>query len=354
MRIASAGILAVLLLAAFVGANAIYAVYENEQVIITQFGKPVGDAISDPGLHVKTPFVQKVNRFEKRFLEWDGDPNQVPTRDKRFIWVDTMARWRISDPLLFFQRLRDEAGAQSRLDDILDGETRNTIAKHNLIEIVRSSNAKLEDSSPESGATDSGASPAPAEQGEPVADADAPTPEGLEPPSGDGTEDAETPPFDGSDELSGFVVGRSALAREVLESSSEAVRDLGIEILDVRFKRINYQEEVRREVYTRMISERKRIAEQYRSEGQGEAASITGDKERELKVITSEAYRTAVEIKGQADAKAADIYADAYNRSPEFYAFVKSMELYPETLGKDTELVLSTEGDFLRYVSNDR
>jgi len=341
MRIASAAIIAILLVVAVVGGNAVFAVYENEQIIITQFGKPIGIAISEPGLHLKTPFVQKVNRFEKRFLEWDGDPNQVPTRDKRFIWVDTMARWRISDPLLFFQRLRDEAGAQSRLDDILDGETRNTIAKHNLIEIVRSSAEKLEDQQSEKGY--SGSRTAASEEAPGV---ETPSDASGELPDGQNSEDVEL-------EV-GFTVGRSALAQEVLEASSKAVIDLGIEILDLQFKRINYQEEVRREVYTRMISERKRIAEQYRSEGQGEAASISGDKERQLKVITSEAYRTAVEIKGQADAQAADIYAEAYNRSPEFYAFVKSMELYPETLGKDTELVLSTGGDFLRYVSQDR
>jgi len=274
--------------------SSFYIVEETDQVIVTQFGKPVGQPIAEPGLQYKIPFMQKVNRFEKRFLEWDGYPNQVPTRDKRFIWVDTTARWRISDPLLFFQRLRDERGAQSRLDDILDGETRNAVANHDLIDLVRSSKEATSEEKAWS--------------------------------------------------------GRDQLAAEVLKAASAASQDLGVEVLDFRFKRINYQEDVRKEVYTRMISERKRIAEEYRSEGQGEAARINGERERQLKVITSEAYREAKEIKGNADAKAADIYAAAYNQGPEFYAFLKSMELYPSTIGSGSRLVLSTDSDFLRYL----
>jgi membrane protease subunit HflC len=301
------GMLALVLLA-----NTVFVVDETQQVIVTQFGKPVGLSITEPGLNFKLPFVQRVNQFEKRFSEWDGDPNQVPTRDKRFIWVDTTARWRISDPLLFFQRLRDEMGAQSRLDDILDGETRNAIANHDLIELVRSTNR------------------------DPARD------ESIAPKDGD------------SDVLVPIKDGRDTLASEVRKKGNERVKDLGIEILDFRFKRINYVEEVRREVYTRMISERQRIAEEYRSEGQGEAARISGDKGRQQKVITSEAYKEAKEVRGKADAEAADIYAAAYNADAEFYTFLKTMELYKETLGPETELIMSTGGDYLRYLSTDK
>ncbi|MBJ93754.1 MAG: HflC protein [Rickettsiales bacterium] len=298
-----------LLVGFFLVSSVFYIVEETDQVIITQFGKPVGEPISEPGLRFKVPFVQKVNRFEKRFLEWDGYPNQVPTRDKRFIWVDTTARWRVSEPLLFFQRLRDERGAQSRLDDILDGATRNAIANHDLIDLVRTTASEEE----QRGAVDA------------AKDAAAKT-----------------------------WAGRDTLSTEVQKSAAAAATDLGIEILDFRFKRINYQEDVRKEVYTRMISERKRIAEEYRSEGQGEAARINGERERQLKVITSEAYREAKEVTGNADAKAADIYAAAYNKGPEFYAFLKSMELYPETIEGGSRLVLSTDSDFLRYLGESK
>jgi membrane protease subunit HflC len=307
--------------------DSVYLINETEQIVLTQFGKPVGQPVVEPGLQFKIPFIQRVNRFEKRFLEWDGSPNQVPTRDKRFIWVDTMARWQIKDPLLFFQRLRDERGAQSRLDDILDGETRNTIAKHALIEVVRTTNR-------------------------------APVMEDVE--GAVVEEGAEAEQADAPEEISDDVIrtdikdGRDVLAAEVLASATDALNDLGIEVLDFRFKRINYQEAVRAEVYTRMISERARIAEQYRSEGQGEAARINGERTRQLKVITSEAYRQAKEVTGRADAAAADIYAEAYNRNPEFYSFLKTMELYPAALGNDTQLVLGTEGHFLRYLGKSR
>ena len=295
----------VLLAIATIG-GAFFVVNEAQQVIITQFGKPVGEPIMTPGLKVKTPFVQKANFFEKRFLEWDGEPNEVPTKDKRFIYVDTYARWRITDPLLFFQRLRDERGAQSRLDDILDGETRNTIANHNLIEVVRSTNREFEVSS------------------------------ALE---------------EGSHQI---TAGRVELEKEVLENASTRTAVLGIEILDFQFKRTNYAEVDRPKVYERMISERKRIAEEYRSEGAGEAARIIGNKDRDLQEITSEAYRQAQEIKGKADAEAADIYAGAYNRDPDFYRFLKTMEVYTQTMGENTILLLSTDGEFLKYLERDR
>lgn len=302
--------LVALLLLLIVG-GAFYVVTESEQVIITQFGEPVGDPVTEPGLKMKVPFIQKRNVFEKRFLEWDGDSNQLPTKDKRFIHVDAYARWRISDPLKFFQRLRDERGGQSRLDDILDGETRNTIAKHDLIEVVRSSNREFV-------------------TGEEI--------------GGEVTPEAQKE----------IVHGRGVLAEEVLRAAQQRTTDLGIEILDFRFKRINYVEAVRREVYARMISERERIAEQFRSEGQGEAARIDGQRERELKVITSEAYREAQEIKGRADAAAADIYARAYNRDPEFYRFMKTMEVYTETMNKETLLLLATDGEYLRYLEDSK
>ncbi len=288
-----------------------YIVDETQQVVITQFGSPVGAPVTTPGLKWKTPFVQTANRFEKRFLEWDGDANQLPTRDKRFIHVDTYARWRIIDPLKFFQRLRDERGGQSRLDDILDGETRNSIAKHDLIEVVRSSNREFAD-----------------------------------------TEELGDERSSGSNMNIDF--GRGQLAAEVLEAAQARTADLGIEILDFRFKRINYVAAVRQEVYARMISERKRIAEQFRSEGAGEAARINGERERELKTITSEAYRRAEEIKGKADAEAAELYAQAYERDPEFYRFRKSMEVLDETLDKQTILILATDGELLRYLEKSK
>jgi len=283
-----------------------FIVDETQQAIVTQFGKPVGEPITTPGLHMKLPFIQNTNFFDKRFLAWDGDPNQIPTKDKRFIWVDTYARWHITDSLLFFQRLRDERGAQSRLDDILDGETRNAIAKHVLIELVRSANP----------------------------------------------EDNETKEDTGS--LKHIQFGREKLEQEVLKAASPRVANLGIEILDFKFKRINYVEDVRREVYARMISERKRIAEEYRSEGAGEAARISGEKDREFKTVTSEAYRKTQEIRGKANSQAADIYAAAYNKDPEFYRFTRTMESFTKIMDDNTTLVMSTDGDLFKYLKGVR
>lgn len=288
-----------------------YVVQEKEQVVVTQFGKPVGDAVVTPGMHFKVPFVQQANFFEKRYMEWDGDPNQVPTKDKKFIFVDTYARWQITDPLQFFKRLTNERGAQSRLDDILDGETRNFIANNNIEEAVRTSNR---------------------------------TPFMMASDSAKGVE---------SDSLAKIFVGREKIQQMILESANKQTGDLGIEILDFRFKRINYVKEVRDQVYERMKSERFRIADKFRSEGQGEASRINGEKERELKKIQSEAFRTAEEIKGKADAEAASIYADAYNKSTqsrELYAFLKSMETLDKTVGSQTSVILSTESDLYRYL----
>ncbi len=297
MRIFSSLVILVLIGIALVLSGAFYTVNEAEQVVITQFGKPIGKPILEPGLHFKIPFIQQANYFEKRFLAWDGDPNQIPTKDKRFIWVDTYARWRIADPLLFFQRLRNQRIAQSRLDDILDGGTRNVVASHKLIELVRS---------------------------------------GIEKKA--------------SKKLEPIKYGREVLSKEVLKQAADKAKDLGIEILDFRFKRINYVEDVRQKVYARMIAERKRIAEQYRAEGAGEAARIAGEKERQLRIITSEAYKTAKEIKGRADADAARIYAAAYNKDPKFFKFLRSLDAYRNSLKKGTTVVITPDNEFLKFI----
>lgn len=301
----------VLLVAAFVAlSSATYQVGEAEQVIITQFGDPIGDPVTQPGLHFKVPFIQQANYFDKRFLDWEGSPNQVPTKDKRFIWVDTYARWRIVDPLRFFQRLRDERGAQSRLDDILDGETRNAVARYDLIELVRNTNRDPDDV------------PVEAEEERAILDR--------------------------------IQRGRDQVSREILERASTRTQDLGIELLDLRIRRINYVEEVQRDVFARMIAERQRIAELYRSEGRGEAARIQGERERELQRIQSEAFRQAEELRGKADAEATDIYAGAYNRDPDFYAFIRSLESYEKIADEDTMLVLETDNELLRYFNRVR
>jgi membrane protease subunit HflC len=302
--------IAVLVGALILVAQAAYTVNEVEQVIITQFGEPVGDPVTTPGLHWKVPFIQTANFFDKRFLEWDGDPNQIPTRDRRFIWVDTYARWRITDPLLFFQRLQNERGAQTRLDDILDGETRNAIARHDLIEVVRTSNRD----------------PAEVEIGD---DAEATILEPIE-------------------------MGRQDIVNEILQAAAVRTADLGIELLDLRLKRINYVEEVQRDVFLRMIAERQRIAEEFRSEGQGESARIGGERERDLAQIQSEAYRTAQELRGEADAEATAIYAEAYNRDADFYAFTKSLETYELTMDPSTFFILGTDSELLRFLEQPR
>ena len=290
-------------------AQSAFIVKETEQVVITQFGKPVGEAILKPGLKFKTPFIQKTNYFEKRFLEWDGDPNQVPTKDKKFIFVDSYARWQITDPLQFFKRLNNERSAQSRLDDILDGETRDFVANHNIEEVVRTSNRK------------------------PIS-------------SGAISELIR-------DSLVNINVGRVKIQNMIKESASKQASDLGIVILDFRFKRINYIEDVRNQVYERMKSERYRIADKFRSEGQGEASRINGEKERELKTIQSEAFRQAEEIKGKADGSAAAIYAAAYDRSSssrELYSFLKSMETFEKTFDSQTSVILSTDSELYKYL----
>ncbi len=289
--------------------NTIYILDETEQAIVTQFGRPVGEPRTEPGLNFKVPFLHKVQYFDKRYLEWDGERNQVPTKDKKFIFVDTYARWEITNPLQFFIRLRDERSAQSRLDDILDGETRNAIASHELLDIVRSTNRE---------------------------------PEVTE----DFMEEIEI--------LQDISVGRDNIEKIVLEKANQRTLDLGVRILDFRFKRMNYVDEVRDRVYDRMISERNRIADQFRSEGQGEALIIEGNKERDLAKIQSEAFKTAEEIKGRADAEATDIYAAAYNRnrqSVDLYKFLRTMESFEKAMDENTSLILSSDSEFFRYLN---
>jgi modulator of FtsH protease HflC len=301
-------ILVIVAFIAVVMGSGFYILDETQQAIVTQFGKPVGEPRINPGLQFKVPFIQKVQFFDKRYLEWDGNPNQVLIKDKCFIHVDTYARWEITDPLQFFIRLRDERSAQSRLDDILDGETRIAVAGNDLLELVRSTNRE---------------------------------PEIVE----DFMEELEY--------LEDINVGRDRIEELVLEKVNERTTDLGIRILDFRFKRISYVEEVRNRVYDRMISERNRIADQFRSEGQGEARKILGNKERDLAEIQSEAIREAEKIRGRADAEATNIYASAYNRSRqtrELYSFLRTMESFEKALDEKTTLIITTNSDFYRYL----
>jgi modulator of FtsH protease HflC len=309
-------ILLVLLgLTIFVAMSSFYTVNEVEQVIITQFGKPVGDPVTEAGLKVKMPFVQEVNPIDKRVLEWDGSPSDMPTKDKLYISVDLFARWRIVEPLQYFLRLRDERSAQSRLDDILGSETRNAVAKHELIEIIRTTKDR-----------------------EPLRDT-------L-------LTDAERQLKMGT--LVPIQKGRKLVEEEIFTAAAEKVRVFGIELLDIRFKRINYNESVRPKIYDRMISERRQIAERFLSEGNGEAARIRGNRVRDLNKIQSEAYRQVEEIRGQADAKATEIYAQAYNQSAEsvdFYEFTRTMQSYRAMISENTTLVLSTDSDLFKFLN---
>jgi modulator of FtsH protease HflC len=298
----------------YVVASATYTVNEVEQVIITQFGKPVGDPVTSAGLKFKVPFVQDVNAIDKRVLEWDGNPSDMPTKDKLYISVDLFARWRIVDPLQYFLRLRDERSAQSRLDDILGSETRNAVAKHELIEIIRTTKDRV------------------------------PLRDSL-------LTDAERELNMGA--LVPIQKGRMLVEQEIFAAAAEKVRVFGIELLDIRFKRINYNDSVRPKIYDRMISERRQIAERFLSEGNGEAARIRGNRVRDLNKIQSEAYRSVEEIRGLADAKATAIYAGAYNQSPQsvaFYEFTRTMQAYKSMISDNTTLVLSTDSDLFKFM----
>jgi len=313
-RITQIAILAVLGIGTYVSMSSIYTVSEVEQVIITQFGKPVGAPVTSAGLKFKVPFIQDVNPIDKRVLEWDGSPSDMPTKDKLYISVDLFARWRITDPLQYFLRLHDERSAQSRLDDILGSETRNAVAKHELIEIIRTTKDRV-----------------------PLRDT-------L-------LTEAERQQDIGS--LVPIQKGRKLVEQEIYSAAAEKVQVFGIELLDIRFKRINYNESVRPKIYDRMISERRQIAERFLSEGNGEAARIRGNRERDLNKIQSEAYREVEEIRGLADAKATEIYARAYNQSPEavaFYEFTRTMQSYKAMINENTTLVLSTDSDLFKFL----
>jgi len=300
--------------AVFILTSALYAVSEIEQVIITQFGRPVGAAVTTAGLKLKVPFIQEVNRIDKRILEWDGSPTDMPTEDKLYISVDLFARWRIKDPLQYFLRLRDERSAQSRLDDILGSETRNAVAKHQLIEIIRTTKDRL-----------------------PLRDASL---------------------ADANNVVGALVPiekGRKQVEEELFAAASQKVQVFGIELMDIRFKRINYNESVRPKIYDRMISERRQIAERFRSEGNGEAARIVGNRERDLNKVQSEAYRSVEGIRGEADARATEIYARAYNQSPEavqFYEFTRTMDTYKAVIATNTTLVLSTDSELFKFLKS--
>jgi len=294
--------------------SSLYTVSEVEQVIITQFGKPVGDPVIEAGLKLKLPFVQQVNVIDKRVLEWDGETSDMPTKDKLYISVDLFARWRITDPLQYFLRLRDERSAQSRLDDILGSETRNAVAKHELIEIIR-------------------------------------TKKDREPLRDDLLTDAERALKMGA--LVPILKGRKLVEQEIFIAAAEKVQVFGIKLLDIRFKRINYNESVRPKIYDRMISERRQIAERFLSEGHGEAARIRGNRLRDLNKIQSEAYRQVEEIKGLADAKATEIYAQAYNQSPQavkLYEFTRTMQAYRSIISQNTTLLLSTDSELFKFL----
>ena len=313
-NIKQCALLSILLLGLIILGSSTYTVDEVEQVIITQFGKPVGKPIVEAGLKFKVPFIQEVNPIDKRVLEWDGAPSDMPTKDKLYISVDLFARWRIVDPLQYFLRLRDERSAQSRLDDILGSETRNAVAKHELIEIIRTTKDRV-----------------------PLRDTGLPS----------------TEQESNMGELVPIDKGRKLVEQEIFNSAAEKVGVFGIELLDIRFKRINYNESVRPKIYDRMISERRQIAERFLSEGNGEAARIRGNRVRDLNKIESEAYRKVEEIRGLADAKATEIYARAYNQSPqsvEFYEFTRTMASYPAVIGDNTTIVLSTDSDLFKFL----
>lgn len=314
MKISQIATLVIVVIGSYVVMSSVYTVNEVEQMIITQFGKPVGEPVTTAGLKFKVPFVQEVNPIDKRVLEWDGNPSDMPTKDKLYISVDLFARWRITDPLQYFLRLRDERSAQSRLDDILGSETRNAIAKHELIEIIRTTKDRV-----------------------PLRDTF--------------LTDAERKLDMGS--LVPIKKGRKMVEQEIFAAAAEKVRVFGIELLDIRFKRINYNDSVRPKIYDRMISERRQIAERFLSEGNGEAARIRGNRVRDLNKIQSEAYRQVEEIRGVADAKATEIYASAYNQSTEavkFYEFTRTMQAYKTIIADNTTLVLSTDSDLFKFL----
>ncbi|MFC1657876.1 protease modulator HflC [Candidatus Omnitrophota bacterium] len=300
-------VLAILAILAFMS-GLVFTIDETKQVVITQFGRPVGKPITETGLHFKTPLIQVANYFEKRILQWDGDPNQIPTRDKKYIWVDAYARWKISDALVFLQSVGTEFNAHARLDDIINSATRDVITAHLLVETIRDTNRILE------------------------------------------IEETDIDVSLAEEALERIEVGRNTLESLILEKASKLAPQYGIELVDVRIKRINYVRDVRDKVYDRMIAERKRAAERYRSEGQGKSAEISGQLAKELKLITSDAYRKAQVIMGEADAEAVTIYGQAYKQDPDFYSFVKTLETYQGTIDENSTIILTTDADYYKYL----
>jgi len=292
--------------------NPFYIIEEGKQAIITQFGQPIGDPVTSSGLHLKIPFIQKITGFEKRILEWDGYPNEIPTKDKRYIWIDTTARWKIVDALKFFKTVANERGAHAILDGIIDAAVRDAVTSQNSIEIVRSSNRLLQE-----------------------------------------RELRQEDEFIDEGALATITMGREKIRKEIVEKAQgDLGTRYGIELIDVRIKRVNYIEKVRLNVYERMIAERKRAAEQFRSEGRGIRAEIEGKTEKELKQILSEAYKKSQVIKGKADAESTKIYADAYNKDPEFFSFLKTLETYSATVDKNTTIILTTDGEYFKYLTD--
>jgi membrane protease subunit HflC len=309
------GILVILVVLFLLITNSFYKLGEAEQAIITQFGRPIGGAIKDAGLHMKVPMIQALHRFDKRILNWDSSADQIPTADKKYIWLDTTARWKIADPLRFYTSVGSVSGAQTRLDDIIDSASRDIVSRYVLVEVVRNSNTLIEER------------------------AEIPEDTAI---SGGEEEEIETL-------LEKVSIGREEITRMILQRASELVPQYGIDLLDVQVKRLNYIEDVRKKVYERMISERQRIASKYRSEGEGKKAEIVGMKDKELNRIYSEAYRKSETIHGEADAEATKIYARAYNQDPEFYSFLKTLDLYKETVGEKDRLILTTDTDLYKY-----
>ena len=300
-------IYALIIIIIFIIFGAVYAVDETEQVVVTRFGEAIGKPKITPGLYFKIPIIDTTNYFPKNLLEWDGDPGQIPTLDKTFIWVDTFARWKIVDPLKFFETVNNVIAGLGRLDDIIDPAVRNFITSYPLIETVRMTNRELD-----------------------IREAGVDEVKELSP-------------------LGEVKTGRAQITKGIMAQAQPKLAKFGIELVDVKIKRLNYVEEVQRSVYARMIAERKQIAEKFRSEGKGEARKIEGDKEKEMKRITSGAYRTAQEIKGKADAESTKIYAQAYGRDPDFYSFTNTLDIYKKALDKDSTLVLSTDSEFFKY-----
>lgn len=313
MKVGASCLLILIVAALILLMSCVFVVDQTEMAVRTQFGKPMGDPIKEPGLYFKVPLIQEIHYFDRRIMEWDGSPTEIPTKDKKFIWVDVTARWKISDPLKFLQSVKDESGAHSRLDDIVDAAARDTVTKSNLIDVVRDSNRKMQF-----------------------------------------TESIEDVMMEHEEDSKKSDVGRSQITTSILDTAKKLMPEYGMELIDVKITRVNYVESVQKKVYARMISERNRIAEKYRSEGEGEKARILGQLEKEKKKIYSEAYRKSQEIKGEAEAESTRIYAQAFNSDPEFYSFYKTLETYEETISPETTLFLTTDSELLQLFDSSK